>query len=618
VRSGGLGLGGTKLDRGSAGGGRLAADFGIGSTKNVVMQERFVEAPTWDSALRACFERFAWQPPGPLGPSSDACALAHRPGRKPGEASTNAKSDDLRAKLDVRSEPRYRRSFRVSRFALEEMTSAPAITDDEDHPLIGQTLRGTYRILSALDQGGMGLVFDAEHTRLRRRVAVKVLARHLTSDTQALARFNREAEIISQLEHPNIVQILDFDTTEQGEPYIVMELLKGESLSDRLEREGCLSIEDSARIALQVASGLFAAHQASIVHRDLKPANIFLSTMPGQGGGRVVKLLDFGISKRVGVGRSLTGEFDVLGTPDYMAPEQALGKTASVDHRGDQYALAVIAFEMLSGQTPFSGSDLMDVLQKVVSVSAPPIERFAPHVSPLVGAVLKRGLEKDPAARYPTVLDFALAFSAACESSQPTPVSEALGSAHTVPASGPTSPAPPMQPAAAAVVPVADRLQTGPQRRTASNRFANASTMVGSANLQDIPESLVRARQALGLGDLNLAVAYAESAIRLAESFDNNEARLLVDAESMLIDHIFETRIGSLEQRLSVVAVPSNMDSRVSPEQAFLLSRLDGGVSVEEVLDLSPLSRRDTLRRLLALVRDGLVAIGDGRPSDKL
>ncbi|MEI9949302.1 MAG: serine/threonine-protein kinase [Pseudomonadota bacterium] len=494
------------------------------------------------------------------------------------------------------------------------MTSAPAITDDEGHPLIGQTLRGTYRILSVLDQGGMGLVFEAEHTRLRRRVAVKVLARHLISDTQALARFNREAEIISQLEHPHIVQILDFDTTEQGEPYIVMELLKGESLSDRLERDGCLPIVEAGRIVHQVASGLFAAHQASIVHRDLKPANIFLTTMPGQG--QAVKLLDFGISKRVGVGRSLTGEFDVLGTPDYMAPEQALGKTASVDHRGDQYALAVIAFEMLSGQTPFSGSDLLDVLQKVVSVAAPSIERFAPHVSPVVGAVLKRGLEKDPAARYATVLDFALAFSSACERSMPPPAPETLGRANTVPASGPASPGP-RQPAPP-VPPTDERLETGPRRRSPSNRFVNASTIAGSANLQDIPQALERARQALGLGDLNLAVAYAESAMRLAESFDTSEARLLVDGESMLIDHIFETRIGSLQQRLNVVGVPSNLDSRVSPEQAFLLSRLDGGASVEEVLDLSPLSRSDTLRQLLSLMRDGLIAIGDGRTSDKL
>jgi len=496
------------------------------------------------------------------------------------------------------------------------MTSAPATTDEQQHPLIGQTLRGTYRILATLDQGGMGLVFEAEHTRLRRRVAVKVLARHLTTDTQALARFNREAEIISQLEHPHIVQILDFDTTDQGEPYIVMELLKGESLSERLERDGCLPIEESARVAQQVASGLFAAHQASIVHRDLKPANIFLTQLPGQG--RVVKLLDFGISKRVGVGRSLTGEFDVLGTPDYMAPEQALGRTANVDPRGDQYALAVIAFEMLSGQTPFSGDDLLEVLQKVVAASAPPIERFAPHVSPLVSAVLKRGLEKDPAARYPTVLDFAAAFAAACENSLPTPASEALGSARTVPVSGPTSPAPPLQSSPLTPLSASDRLQTGWQKRSASSRLGNASTLVGSATLQDIPESLERARQALGLGDLNLAVAYAESAIRLAETFDTSEARLLVDAESMLIDHIFETRIGSLQHRLTVVIAPSSVDSRVSPEQAFLLSRLDGGASVEEVLDLSPLPRRDTLRQVLALMRDGLVAAGEGRPSDKL
>src|SRR5450432_2960033 len=282
------------------------------------------------------------------------------------------------------------------------MTSEAA-TAPEEHPLIGETLRGTYRVLRTLDQGGMGLVFEAEHARLRRRVAVKVLARHLASDAQALARFNREAEIVSQLEHPHVVQILDFDTTEQGEPYIVMELLKGESLSDRLVREGCLTIADSARIAHQVASGLFAAHQAEIVHRDLKPANIFLTEMAGQG--LLVKLLDFGISKRVGVGRSLTGEFDVMGTPDYMAPEQALGKTASVDHRGDQYALAVIAFEMLCGQTPFSGADVLEVLQKVVATEAPSIEQFAPHVPAAVAAVLKRGLAKEPEARYGNILE---------------------------------------------------------------------------------------------------------------------------------------------------------------------------------------------------------------------
>ena len=124
-------------------------------------------------------------------------------------------------------------------------------------------------------------------------------------------------------------------------------------------------------------------------------------------------------------------------------------------------------------------------------------------------------------------------------------------------------------------------------------------------------------QQALGLGDLDLALAYAESALRSADSFDSNEAQMMVDSESLLIDHIFETRIGSMQQRVNVVGVPSNLDTKVSPEQAFLISRLDGGVTVEEVLDLSPMQRRDTLRLLLALLRDGLVAFGDGRPSEK-
>ncbi|HYQ18706.1 MAG TPA: serine/threonine-protein kinase, partial [Polyangiaceae bacterium] len=248
------------------------------------------------------------------------------------------------------------------------------------HPLLGTTLRGTYKILRTLDQGGMGLVFEAEHVRLKRRLAVKVLAQHLVKDALALARFNREAEIISQLQHPHVVQVTDFDTTESGELYLVMELLSGESLATRLERERCLPIADALRIAHQASSGLAAAHAAKIVHRDLKPANIFLTHVPGQG--TVVKLLDFGISKRSGAAKGLTGEYDILGTPDYMAPEQALGKTAQVDHRGDQYALAVITYEMLAGRTPFAGDDVMEVLRQVIGAEPPPIEQLAPHVSP--------------------------------------------------------------------------------------------------------------------------------------------------------------------------------------------------------------------------------------------
>src|SRR5688500_4038336 len=265
------------------------------------------------------------------------------------------------------------------------MSTVPASTSDDvsaQHPLLGTTLRGTYRILRALDQGGMGMVFEAEHVRLKRRLAVKVLAQHLAKDAHALARFNREAEIISQLQHPHVVQVTDFDTTEAAEPYLVMELLSGESLASRPDRERSLPSNDATRTAYQSSTGRGTAHAANIVHRDLKPANIFLpaflTNAPGHSG--LVKLPDLGISKRAGAGKGLTGEYDILGTPDYMAPEQALGKTANVDHRGDQYALAVITYEMLAGQTPFSGDDVMDVLRQVISAEPPPIEQLAPHV----------------------------------------------------------------------------------------------------------------------------------------------------------------------------------------------------------------------------------------------
>ncbi|HEY4157486.1 MAG TPA: serine/threonine-protein kinase [Polyangiaceae bacterium] len=478
------------------------------------------------------------------------------------------------------------------------MNSVPE--QGEQHELIGSLLRGTYRVLRTLDQGGMGMVFEAEHTRLHRKVAVKVLAKHLASDEQALARFNREAEIVSHLQSPYIVQILDFDTTEAGEPFIVMELLRGESLSARLEREGCLSIAEAARIAYQTATGLSVAHASAIVHRDLKPGNIYLVELPGQG--TMVKLLDFGISKRAGVGRSLTGEFDVLGTPDYMAPEQALGKTASVDHRGDQYALAVIAFEMLCGQTPFFGESVMDVLQKVASEPPPDITRIAPQLPVAVNVILQRALSKDPEERFDTILTFATALSSAAGCSLPPPMS-ALGLAATVPAASDT-PTP---------VPVSrERPASGshkvPDKRVA--RIATASTLSGSSTVSDVRNALDLAHQAFGLGDLNLAVSYAEQAMRLADTFDTAEARDMINEKSPLLDRIFETRIGRLTQRLTVKNVPSSEMLQVSPEQAFLLSRVDGGLTVEEAVDLSPLPRRETLRLLLVLSRDGLVSIG--------
>jgi len=480
------------------------------------------------------------------------------------------------------------------------MSSVPAPNDSvaAPHPLLGTTLRGTYRILRTLDQGGMGMVFEAEHVRLKRRVAVKVLAQHLAKDAHALARFNREAEIISQLQHPHVVQVTDFDTTEAGEPYLVMELLSGESLATRLERERCLPIADAVRIAHQVSSGLAAAHAANIVHRDLKPANIFLTPIAGEGA--LVKLLDFGISKRAGAGKGLTGEYDILGTPDYMAPEQALGKTAHVDHRGDQYALAVITYEMLAGRTPFAGDDVMDVLRQVISAEPPPIEQLAPHVSTEAGDVLRRALSKDPEQRFPSIGDFASALLRASGTSLPPP-GDALGVANTVPA-GP----PPSSPKAAPPPGPSGRYQTGLRAKTPVG--ANAPTIASTFSSNDLGRALEQARQAHGMGDIELAVNNAETALLVADALNTPDSQARVESSRTLLNAIFEARLGKLSQRMVVLAPSSHKKLRVSPEQAFLLSRVDGGVTLDEAIDLSPLPRQKTLRLLVSMIRQGLIA----------
>lgn len=478
------------------------------------------------------------------------------------------------------------------------MSSVPAPNDDAQlpHPLLGTTLRGTYRILRTLDQGGMGMVFEAEHVRLRRRLAVKVLAQHLAKDAHALARFNREAEIISQLQHPHVVQVTDFDTTEAGEPYLVMELLAGESLAARLERERCLPVADAVSLAHQVSSGLAAAHAANIVHRDLKPANIFLTHVAGQG--TLVKLLDFGISKRAGGGTGLTGEYDILGTPDYMAPEQALGKTAQVDHRGDQYALAVITYEMLAGRTPFAGDDVMDVLRQVISTEPPPIEQLAPHVSPDIGDVLRRALAKSPEQRFPSIKEFSQALLRAAGTSLPPPI-DGLSVAATVPAPSGNS---------AAVEPPRSgpRYQTGTHIKTPAN--PSAPTVASPFSANDLMRALDQARQAHGMGDIELAVNNAENALLVGDALNSPEAQARLDSSRTLLNAIFESRLGPLSQRMVVLSPTSNKKLRVSPEQAFLLSRVDGGVTLDEAIDLSPLPRQKTLRLLVSMIRQGLIA----------
>jgi eukaryotic-like serine/threonine-protein kinase len=277
-----------------------------------------------------------------------------------------------------------------------------------DEVLVGSVLRETYEIVAPLGSGGMGVVYVARHLRLPgKQVAVKVLRTGGAVNPEIYARFRREAEIASRLGHPNIVEILDFDTLPGGRPFLVMELLRGESLAERLHR-GPLSWAETQSIARQVGSALRAAHQAGVVHRDLKPENVFL--VPSEAGGvvsRQVKLLDFGISKIISEPATLKTQDQVLmGTPLYMSPEQALGKNSQVDARTDIFALGSMLYEMLSGQPPFAGENIPQIVYRIAREPAPPLEPLCPQLPSRTVAAIERALAKKADERFPDVASF--------------------------------------------------------------------------------------------------------------------------------------------------------------------------------------------------------------------
>jgi serine/threonine protein kinase len=280
----------------------------------------------------------------------------------------------------------------------------------------GGTLLGdTYLLGQRINGGGMGEVFEATHARLPGRYAVKILRPELVGNREAFGRFCREAEVMSELRHPNVVQIYDFNTTPDGRPYFVMEHLEGRDLEARLTQAGPMPLPAAVRVVESVASALAAAHAHGIVHRDLKPANIFLVTIDGQMD-EVVKVLDFGISKVRAAGTLLSSPTDMIGSPAYMSPEQARG-ASEIDGRSDQFALGAITYRMLTGFEPFAGDDIASLLYQVVHEAAQPLARTLPARwdTRALQAVLDRALAKDPAQRYGGMMEMARAFEAASE-----------------------------------------------------------------------------------------------------------------------------------------------------------------------------------------------------------
>jgi eukaryotic-like serine/threonine-protein kinase len=271
---------------------------------------------------------------------------------------------------------------------------------------VGSVLRETYELTALLGEGGMGRVFLARHRRLPgRQVAIKVLQNGASQHPDLLARFRREAEIASRLGHPNIVEVLDFDTLPDGTPFLVMEYLCGESLEARLRR-GRLPLAEALALTRQMGSALQAAHRAGVVHRDLKPANVFLVPTDSEGAERV-KLLDFGISKMREEGElSVTLTRSSLGTPLYMSPEQ-IRSARSADARADIWSLGVILYELLTGKPPFDGEGPSGVIASITAdPPVPPIE-LRPELSKSISDCVLKALEKSPARRYQSVAELA-------------------------------------------------------------------------------------------------------------------------------------------------------------------------------------------------------------------
>ena len=266
---------------------------------------------------------------------------------------------------------------------------------------IGELI-GQYRIVGQIGEGGMGTVYVAEHVLLGRRAAVKTLLARHAIHAELVERFFNEARAASAISDPGVVQIFDFGYHVDGSAYIVMELLDGESLAERLERCGRLEIADALRIARQVASSLAVAHARGIVHRDLKPENIHVvPDLEAQGGERT-KILDFGVCKLTddhgGGSGTHTEVGTTVGTPAYMAPEQCRG-VPDIDHRADVYAFGCLLFHMLAGRPPFEGTAPGDLLVAHVRDQPPAPSDFV-ELPPELDALVARCLAKSPAARY--------------------------------------------------------------------------------------------------------------------------------------------------------------------------------------------------------------------------
>ncbi len=293
--------------------------------------------------------------------------------------------------------PECGRTFPLGGFCTEDGTTVADVAGD---PLLGQVV-GNYRVASVLGRGGMGIVYKAVHPGIGSRVAIKLLNKECSDNPALVERFFAEARAVNVIRHEALVNVIDLAQLPDGRPYIMMEYLDGTPLSGYFAKYGALPLGTLAKLLLQVLEGLGAAHQKGIIHRDLKPDNLYVTS------GARVKILDFGIAKLRPDMASSTAETragSVIGTPQYMSPEQAVGQP--VDQRADLYSVGVILFEGSTGQRPFPATTLYELLKAHVELMPPAPSSLRPDIPRQLENVLLHALQKDPGYRYQTAQDF--------------------------------------------------------------------------------------------------------------------------------------------------------------------------------------------------------------------
>ena len=374
---------------------------------------------------------------------------------------------------------------------------------------------GNYRIVTELGGGAMGEVYFAEHAVMGRRAAVKIIREELSTNSEMVQRFVNEARLVNRIGHPNIVQITDFG--EVGSRYyIMMEMLEGETLEERLERVGSLDEPTATHIAIQIADALRAAHELGVVHRDLKPENIYLVTRGDQRD--VVKVLDFGIAKLMqtaihkAVASTLPGA--IMGTPDYMSPEQCQGDE-QLDHRTDVYAMGVMLYRMLTGQLPFHGETVMEILLAQINLTPRPPRELCPELSIAAEAIINKAMEKQPTQRFADMLELRRALQAKAAPA-PAPAAEPAKPAASVPVKAEQKEKAPEPPAAAAPAPVtqqsaADQEDQGRRVGSKLARILVERIHKGKLTLPNMPTA---ARECLSmLNDQSQSMARVAAAI---------------------------------------------------------------------------------------------------------